>query len=266
MLLANKIAVVYGAYGSLGSTVATALALAGAKVYLTGRDIAKLQIVADKIFEEGGNAEVAIVDALDELVVEDNFNEIFTKEGKVDISFNAIGSEIKMNVPLVTMSVEEFVGPITSTMQTRFITAGVAGRAMMKQGSGVILTLTATPGGIGYPYTGGFAAACAAVENFSRNLAIELGIYGVRVVNIRSGGSPDSSVFKNAIEIDPANMAGVIKSMENDTMLKKLPMMNDIANTAVFLASELAGNITGTTIDVTGGTTAGLNYRASNSL
>lgn len=266
MILSNKIAIVYGAYGSLGSTVAIAFAAAGAKVYLTGRNLVKLQAVADRISKNGGNAEVAIIDALDELAVANKFSEILNKEGKVDISFNAIGSDIKMNVLLVTMSVEEYVAPITSTMQTRFITACVAGRAMMRQGSGVILTLTATPGGIGYPYTGGFAAACAAIENFSRNLAIELGIYGVRVVNIRSGGSPDSAVFKNAIENDPGVMKGVIKAMENDTMLKKLPSMNDIANTAVFLASELAGNITGVTIDVTGGTTAGLNYRVENSL
>ncbi|WP_431198884.1 SDR family oxidoreductase [Mucilaginibacter sp. P25] len=51
--------------------------------------------------------------------------------------------------------------------------------------------------------------------------------------------------------------------MEADTMLKKLPLMADIANTAVFLASDLAGQITGVTIDVTGGTTAALNYRVN---
>jgi len=49
--------------------------------------------------------------------------------------------------------------------------------------------------------------------------------------------------------------------MEGDTMLKRLPMMQDIANAAVFLASDGAGMITGVTVDVTGGTTMGLNYR-----
>ncbi len=132
---------------------------------------------------------------------------------------------------------------------------------MMKQGSGIILSLTATPGGIGYPFTGGFGPACCAMESFSRNLASELGVYGIRVLNMRSGGSPDSKVFKEAIESDPGGMEAVIRKMEEDTMLKKLPLMADIANAAVFLASDMAGKITGVTIDVTCGTTAGLNYR-----
>jgi enoyl-[acyl-carrier-protein] reductase (NADH) len=82
------------------------------------------------------------------------------------------------------------------------------------------------------------------------------------VVNIRSAGSPDSRVFKEAIAGNPAAMKPVIQGMENDTMLKKLPLMADIANVAVFLASDLSGKITGVTVDVTSGTTAGLNYRA----
>jgi NAD(P)-dependent dehydrogenase (short-subunit alcohol dehydrogenase family) len=132
---------------------------------------------------------------------------------------------------------------------------------MKQQHSGVILFLTATPGGIGYPYTGGFAAACCAVESFSKNLASELGLYGIRVVSIRSGGSPDSKVFKDVIEKNPEVMKTILQKMEADTMLKKLPLMADIANAAVFLASDMAGKITGVTIDVTCGTTAALNYR-----
>lgn len=88
-----------------------------------------------------------------------------------------------------------------------------------------------------------------------------LGVYGIRVVNIRSGGSPDSKVFKEAIDSNPKGMKLVLKGMEANTMLKKLPLMADIANVAVFLASDMAGKITGVTIDVTSGTTAGLNYR-----
>lgn len=83
----------------------------------------------------------------------------------------------------------------------------------------------------------------------------------MRVVNIRSGGSPDSQVFKQARELNPAVMEPLIRGMEDDTMLKRLPLMEDIAHTAVFLSSALAKSITGVTVDVTGGTTAGLNHR-----
>jgi len=71
---------------------------------------------------------------------------------------------------------------------------------MAKQKSGVILSLTATPGGIGYPMVGGFGPACCAIEAFSRNLASELGPHGVRVVNLRSAGSHDSRPFREALE------------------------------------------------------------------
>ena len=262
-ILQNKNAIIYGAGGSLGSAVAKAFADAGAKVFLTGRKISSVQKVADEIIKSGGKAEANEVDALDEKAINEHIESVVRKAGTVDISFNAVGDDIVMNIPLVDIGVDDFVQPIAMTMRTRFLTAKAAGKVMIKQRSGVILTLTATPGGIGYPYTGGFAPACCAVESLSRNLAIELGVYGIRVVNMRSGGSPDSRVFKNAIDAQPEVMAPIIKQMEADTMLKKLPLMKDIANLAVFLSSDLAAKITGVTVDVSSGTTAGLNYRVA---
>ncbi len=102
---------------------------------------------------------------------------------------------------------------------------------------------------------------CCAIESFSRDLAIELGANGVRVVNIRSAGSPDSRPLVEAIKEDENLARTFLDQMEQDTMLKELPMMADIANTAVFLASHMAAKITGVTIDVTCGTTNGLNYK-----
>jgi NAD(P)-dependent dehydrogenase (short-subunit alcohol dehydrogenase family) len=176
-----------------------------------------------------------------------------------------IDYQVVQNLPLVQLSPDDFVRPVAIAMRSHFLTATAAGKVMMKQRSGVILSLSATPGGIGYPFTAGFAPACSAIETFSRNLASELGLFGVRVVNIRSGGSPDSRVFKQAIEGNPEGMEVILRGMESDTMLKKLPLMDEVANTAIFLASDLARSITGVTVDVTGGTTAGLNYRADQS-
>ena len=246
----------------MGGAVARAFAAVGARVFLTGRNAGSVQKTADDILAAGGKADVDVVDALDEGAIAVHLAKVGQKAGTVDISFNAIGAEVVQNIPLTSISADDFMGPIAMTMRSQFLTATAAGRTMMKQGSGVIVTLTATPGGIGYPYTGGFAPACCALEGFSRNLASELGVYGVRVVNVRSGGSPDSRVFADAIEQYPVAMETVIRTMQADTMLKKLPLMADIANAAVFLASDMAGKITGVTIDVTGGTTAGLNYRA----
>ncbi|MDB5062639.1 MAG: family oxidoreductase [Mucilaginibacter sp.] len=263
MVLKNKNAIIYGAGGSLGGAVAIALAGAGARVFLTGRNIASVKKVADEILASGGLAEVDQVDALDEKAISNHIDRVVNKANTVDISFNAIGIEDVQNMLLVDMRAEDFLRPITIAMQTQFLTTTAAGKVMIKQQSGIILSLTATPGGIGYPYTGGFAPACCAIESLSRNLASELGVYGIRVVNIRSAGSPDSRVFKEAIDNQPKKMNVLLRKMEEDSMLKKLPSMVDIANVAVFLASDMAGKITGVTIDVTSGTTAGLNYKVA---
>ncbi len=262
-MLQNKNAIIYAAGGSLGSTIAKAFAAAGAAVFLSGRNLASVQKVADEISASGGKAHAAQVDAMDEKAVNDYVSQVVQQAGTIAISFNLIDLQVVQNLPLVDMSLADFVRPANIALQSHFITDVAAARVMMKQGSGVILSLTATPGGIGYPFTAGFAPACAAMESFSRNLAGENGKYGVRVVNIRSGGSPDSKVFADAVAAHPDMMKVVLKRMENDSMLKKLPLMADIANTAVFLASDMAAAITGVTVDASCGTTAGLNYRST---
>ena len=260
-MLQNKNAIIYGAGGSLGGAVARGLADAGATVFLSGRHLDSVQRTADAIIASGGKAEASTVDALDEKQVNSYVESIVRRAGTIDISFDAINYDVVQNIPLTDMSVNDFVHPVSNAMRTQFLTATAAARVMMQQRSGVILSLTATPGGIGYPRTGGFAPVCCAMECFSSNLASELGIYGVRVVNIRSGGSPDSKVFADAIARMPETMGQVLKEMKGDTMLKELPSMADIANVAVFLCSDLARAITGVTVDATCGTTAGLNYK-----
>jgi 3-oxoacyl-[acyl-carrier protein] reductase len=260
-MLNKKIAVIYGASASLGGAVAREMARAGAWVFVTNHRLEVAEKVADQIRSEGGLAEAARVDATDEISIQSHLDSVIKKAGTIDISFNLIGIKVIQNIPLIEMKVDDFVHPVSDAMHTHFLTATAAGRQMSKQGSGVILSLTATPGGIGYPGVGGFGPVCCAIEAFSRNLACELGPSGVRVVNIRSGGSLDSRPFKEAIESGAAGVEEVFKKMKADTMLKEMPSMSDIASTAVFLASEMARRITGVTIDVTVGTTAGLNHR-----
>lgn len=261
MLLEDANAIVYGAGGSLGGAVARALASEGARVFVTGHRLGPLKTLTAEIIAAGGKAEAAEVDALDAKAVNDCVNGIVRSVGVLGVSFNAIGLEDRQDVPIIEMTLEDFVRPVRIAMETQFITSTAAGRVMKEQKSGVILSLTATPGGIGYPNVGGFGPACCAIEGLSRNLAAELGPFGVRVVNIRSAGSPDSRVFREAIEQGGQRAMDFMQKMKDDTMLKELPSMADVANVAVFLSSCMASKITGVTVDVTSGTTAALNYR-----
>ena len=254
MLLKNKSAVIYGAGGSLGGAVARAFAREGAKVFLAGRTITPLEVVAKDINENGGIAETAIVDALDETAVKNYVDAIVKKEGSIDISFNAINVEDVQGISLYEMAIEDFMRPINIGMRSQLITASAAAKHMIQKASGVILSLTATPAGKAYAMTGGFGPLCNCIEAFSRNLAAELGPKGVRVVCMRSAGSPDSEVFKRFIANERTLAKAKINDIENDTMLKRLPLMKEIASVAVFLVSDMASGMTGTTANITCGT------------
>src|SRR5262245_17417081 len=93
MLLKNKIAVIYGAGGGIGGAVARAFAREGAKVFLTGLHRAPVEAVATDIVSAGGSAVAAEVNALDEKAVDDDLQSVIGREGRVDISFNAVGNE-----------------------------------------------------------------------------------------------------------------------------------------------------------------------------
>jgi len=262
MLLQNKNAILFGAGGSVGGTIAKALADAGANLYLSNRSIDAVKKLADEIKTNGGKAQAFPIDALNEKQVNDFVSKVAKEAGTIDIVFNLINLQDKQGIPLIELSFGDYTRPVKRATESHFITGTATGRIMKQQNSGVILSLTATPGGIGYPLAGGFGPACRIIENISLGLATELGEYGVRVINIRSAGSPDSAPFVEAIKHGGDKAKDFIKKIEDDTMLKRMPLMKDIANTAVFLASEMAAGITGVTVDVTGGTTTALNYKA----
>lgn len=261
MVLSGKNAIIFGGGGSMGGAVARALAAEGATVLLAGPHATSLQQVADDIGQSGGRAEIRETDALDESSVAACIQDFMQRHTTLDIVFNAVETQDTQGIPLTDMKVADFVRPVTVAMQTQFLTSTLAARVMMQQHSGVILSLTATPGGVGYPLVGGFGPACCAVESFTRDLGSELGPHGIRVVNIRSAGSPDSRPFRQALEENGDFAGDFIRKLKDDTMLKRLPMMADIAGVAVFLASAQAACITGVTIDVTCGTTSALNYK-----
>lgn len=156
MLLKNKNAVIYGAGGAIGGAVARAFAREGAKVFLAGRSLSSLEAVAKDISHAGGVAEVAQVDALDERAVENYLKEVARKAGSIDVSFNVIGLGDTQGAPLVEMEHERFALPIVNAMATHFLTATAAARHMRKNGSGVILALTAQAARSPYPNVGGF--------------------------------------------------------------------------------------------------------------
>src|SRR5690349_16360785 len=182
MLLKNKNAIIYGAGGAVGRTMALAFAREGAKVFLAGRTMAKLNEVAKEIVDLGGAAESAELDALDQSSVEKHAAEVVKKAGSLDVSFNLISLGDEQGTLLVDMTLDEFLIAPATALRTQFLTMTAAARHMTKQKSGVILALTANVARMPSSYSGGFGVACATIESMCRQVAVEVGQDGVRVI------------------------------------------------------------------------------------
>ncbi len=258
MILQDKVAVIYGAGGAIGGAVARAFASEGAKVFLGGRHLAPVEAVAKDIVSADGSAEAGAVDALDERAVDRHLQSVTDKAGRVDISFNAIGlPNPKIRVPLVELDAETFSLPIATYTRSYFLTARLAARRMVANRSGVIMTVTATPSRTGTPLIGGGGPAMAAVEALTRNLSAELAPHGIRVVGLRPQGIPETGRIKKSFE-GYAKASGMTweqfqEALASRTHTRRLSTLADVANMAVFMASDQASGMTGTTVNLSMG-------------
>jgi 3-oxoacyl-[acyl-carrier protein] reductase len=258
MMLENKTALIYGGGGAIGGAVARAFAGAGARVYLAGRTKARLEKVANDI---GGAASVAEVDALDEHAVAEHVDAVAADAGGIDIAMNAVSFPHVQGTPVTELTFDEVWHPIDTFVRTNLITAMAVARHMAARRSGVILTLSTPrvmpPGVVGYGTT------CAAIEAMTQRLAVDLGPSDVRVVCLRPhaiSDAPSHGSYTNELFAPWAAEAGVsVEEMlvqwgENMTLRGRLPTLAQVADTAVFVASDSAGPITGKVVDLTGGT------------
>jgi NAD(P)-dependent dehydrogenase (short-subunit alcohol dehydrogenase family) len=259
MMLKNKVAVIYGAGGAIGGAVAGAFAREGATLFLTGRKRAAVALVAKEIASAGGSAETAEVDALDEQAVDKHLQSVIDKAGRVDISFNAVGipDEKILGVPLVEIDAEQFSLAIASYTRSYFLTARLAARRMVQNKSGVIMTVTALPSRTGTRLNGGYGPAQAAKEALTRDLSAELAPLGIRVVSLRPHGMPETSTMKEVFDIK-AKAAGMSWDqfqgyLAGTTHPRRVMKLAEVANVAVFAASDKASGMTGTTVILTMG-------------
>ena len=252
MLLQHKNAVIYGAGGAIGGAVARAFAREGARLFLTGRTLSSIVGIAAKIGAAGGVADAAQVDARDERAIEEHLDAVIRKAGRIDISFNAVGFDERQGVPLVDLSLEDFLFPITAWSTTVFLTGRAAGRRMIKQRAGVILNINAPAG---YEaLAAGFGPACASVLTVSRTLAAELGPCGVRVLCLQPNAVPESTALLRAVGQQADGFQRLhddhLTSIAKATLMGRLPTLEEVANVAAFVASDRASAMTGTIVKI----------------
>jgi 3-oxoacyl-[acyl-carrier protein] reductase len=259
LLLQDKRAVVFGGGGSIGAAVARQFASDGAEVFLAGRTAGSVEAVAKQIQAAGGRSYADVVDALDAAAVAEYLESVVAQAGGLDIEFNATGpraSQYANGKPAVDLPVEEFMVPMDTVLKAQFSTATAAARQMLRQGSGVIIFLTGSPARPHTPATAGIGAAFGAVENLTRQLAIELSPAGVRVVCLRTAANPDSRTIQD-LTAGIATMMSITtdqaKASFDSTLLKVSPRTTDTASAAAFLASDRARMMTGTVLNASAG-------------
>jgi 3-oxoacyl-[acyl-carrier protein] reductase len=243
MLLDGKSAIVYGGAGAMGGAVAQAFAREGARVFLVGRTVSTLNAAAAAIRSAGGVADTAELDAMDESAVEAHADDVVAAAGRLDISFNAITYPV-VHGPLLEISLEDFMAPIVGAARTHFITTTAAARRMRKQGSGVIVMLSSTAALEWRHRSGGFGIACAGIETLTRNLAAEVGRHGVRVVAVRPNFTPETV---------PGVTDEDISQHLSEVQLGRLPRLREVADSAVYAASDAAGAMTGAVLNLSCG-------------
>jgi len=258
-LLDGRVAVVYGAGGAVGSAVARAFGAEGARVFLAGRTRSGLDQIAGRITSAGGSAQSAVVDALDEDSVDRHAEGVVREAGRIDVSFNATGiPQVGIQgIPLTSLPVESFALPIATYLRSNFLTARAAARRMVEKKSGAILMITPEPARLGAPLVGGMGPAWAAMEGLTRSLSAELAAQGVRAVCLRSTGLPETGTIDvvfglhaKAMGIDAKQFLALVESR---THRQRSTSLAELADAAVFLASDRARALTGTVANLTGG-------------
>ncbi len=250
-ILKNKTALVYGA-GSIGHAIAEAFAQAGAVVFSADHNEESLKKLAGK------NIQTQRLDVLDKDAVAAFVKNVVERTGHVDISFCATSTHRpggEQGAALTEISYEDFAMPMIDYTKATFNTANAVYPYMVKQRSGVIMGITAVVSQVPFPYTAGFGPAWAAVEAMLRLLAAELGPYGIRTVCLHSAGSPGAA-DKTLAYGNPAldeHTKGWGPRWANRNLLGKEPTLEEVGNMAAFMASDLAGATTGTTVNLTAG-------------
>lgn len=250
MRLDGLVAVVTGASGGIGSAAALAFAEAGAHVALIGRNRPKLDQAADAVRGAGRTALAVEADVTDEAAVEQARATIHDAFGRADILFNNAG--VTSPKRLETLSLSEWRSVVDVSLTGAFLCSRAFAPRMAEAGFGRIINMGSILSGRGMATRTAYCAAKAGLANFGAALAFELGPRGV-TVNTVGATVIVTDLNRDLIASQPELYDGV----RLRSAVGRLGEVEDVTGTILFLASRAASFITGQTIYVDGGYTAG---------
>ncbi len=241
--LSGKVALVTGASRGIGRATSKLLAKAGATVYITGRDIDRLENVASDIRATEGNVHSVVMDVTQPASVSEAFKLLFREQKRIDILINNAGVLDDALLPMVTS--DQIERTFSTNVFGMIYCCQYAARLMERTGGGSIINLSSIIGTNGNEGQVVYGASKAAVIGLTRSLAKELAPKKIRVNAIAPG----------FIDTDMARSIPQDKFEErmNSIKMGRIGLPEDVALTVLFLSSDMSSYITGQIIGVDGG-------------
>lgn len=255
--LSGRTAFITGGGRGIGRAIAEGYAAAGARVVVTARTKTDIDEVAAKIIDGGGQAYAYVCDVTDRANVQRVAAAVEQEVGAVDILVNNAGGGSPI-VPLMDLKDEDWDRTIAKNLKTTVICSQVFGRAMAARQRGNIINISSVMSLGPHPMRSPYAAAKAGVNALTQTLSVELAPSKIRVNAIAPGFIEVERFFKQfpnyATTVRPARLAKVPLGFMGST--------EDVADLAIFLASDASRYITGQVIRVDGGLVTNVFYKS----
>jgi NAD(P)-dependent dehydrogenase (short-subunit alcohol dehydrogenase family) len=257
MKLDGQVAIVVGSARGIGETIAHTFAREGASIALVDLEKMKPQLdaVAQKITENGGKALAITADCTDDRQVNAMVDETIGRWGKIDILINSAGLRGPL-VPVQEITEQEWDTVHAVNLKAVFLCCRAVLKAMLKQQSGSIVSISGTAGKEGMALRGSLCAAKWGLLGFTQTIAKEAGPHGIRANVICPGGMDEPDL--RAMYAERAKGLGMEfseleKSVLELTPLRKYAKHDEVAKAALFLASSDSSHTTGEALNVSGG-------------
>ncbi len=247
-MFTDKVVVVTGASGHIGSCICLRFAQMGATVIACGRSVEKIEKAFPAEFIESKRIIPLALELTNPDAIEKGFAEIYERYSQMDVLVNCAGGSSRDEWKEIKEQSNDIIREIISTNLTgTILCAKYAARYMAERNSGRIINISSTVGVGGKAGFSEYAASKAGVIGFTRSLAIELGKYGITVNCVTPG-----VVNRGGIELQK------IDSVTSKNVMASFGIDNDIASAVTFFASNEANFITGQNLVVDGGRSLGL--------
>lgn len=259
VLLEDKVAIITGASKGIGRALALCFARAGASVVCTARST---DLVAEtvKLVEQAGGRGIAVTcDASNEDDVKRMIADGVQAFGKITTLINNAGDGGPTK-PVEDYTMDDWLYTIHSCLTTSYVCTRFVVPEMIKAGGGSIVNISSGAGRRGLPYRIGYCSAKAGQVGMTYGMALELGPRGIRVNCVAPGaveGDRIDRVIAGQAQVRGMEFDEMRQAMMERSPLKRMTTADDIAEATLFLASDLANNISGQVLAVNAGEPAG---------